>query len=221
MAAEKMLGAQYSTEIYFGRRQSTEHCRTGNDTVVYLWRDVSTNSTFYYNTLNNSRHENPSTMFISTLRLGPSDICTFTSQYFYKTTQLGVDVPNFLIDGSIFNSTLSKALLYFRALSLRPFVNSKIIWGLGKNDSQITLLDYKLSSWLSLIHLGDSIPKAFCNSLDWLMKTKNQKQVFLVRNGSRIILNYLPKSIKKTFDDVIIVEPDDIELLPVASNYVI
>jgi hypothetical protein len=218
MAGEKMLGSQFSKETNFGDRKSSKHCWIGNDTVVYILQDIITNSTFYFDTTSNSRHENPSDAFIGALRLGPSDICSFTGPTFYETTLLGVNVTNFLIDGMIYNSTLTKGLLYFRALSLRPFENLNIILGLGKSDSQVIQSDNQTSFWLSLIHLGHIIPKAFSNNLDWLMKTKDSKQVYLVRNGSRIILTHLPKAINLTFDDVVIVDPKDVKLLPLASN---
>ena len=230
IGADKMLGRQYSNLASFknGWRSSEYYKKRfdapSNLTTVRYWRDTTNNASFYFDISNGSRHYQPEEPFLRALRLGPADVREFNGGSLYDISLPGGVIPNYYSDGTILNATvnatLGQQLYYYSHCELMPMLHRSLIAGLGKKESDVVQVEPKDFRWLLEITLGKAVLSIYNNTDDWLIRQVNMKEVYLVRNGYRFLVESRHLSaLNLTFDDVVIVPvTEGLHFLPLSKT---
>lgn len=226
-AADKMVGHQFSTQMSFQKGSywgGVYSARFDNPlttcSILHLWRDLASNTTFLLNGQTGLRHRSPSDIYLQTfflaMRLGPSDVRLCDWSYPYDEILEDKNLPPLFLDGSILNITvnaISGAQLYrYSHKLLRPILRPDRIGGLGKTESEVAQVDTKNAYWTSRIEIGEPVDKVYTMHSDWLLREKGYKSGFLIHNGTRKHMTG-PESIyamNKTFNDIIVVPTTEI-----------
>ena len=224
-AGEKMLGRQYSSAITFRDALRTNGYTkrfddpSSNLSTVHLWHGIDIDRIFFVNRFNRSRHADPDEGFISALRLGPYDIRHVASAALCKKTDLGESVPKKFLDRTVFNKTSNNELFFYFQSKLRLVRDKSMADRLGVKGDEIVQMSSEGSYFLSLVELDAPIPAFYDSASDFLIRGKGQREVFLVRNATRISVPSVSvmEALGKTFDDVAVISEDLLDFLPLSD----
>ena len=217
-AAEKMLDRLYTNYVVFGSNEKSVAYRSKFDDMsctrsfAPLLLDTAGNTTYYHNIRDLSWHKNPTQSFLSALRLGPADVFEFDNRVSNKVSDSVPSTPDYFHDGTVINATARNQLYYYRSSVLMKVSGFDALHGLCKTLEDVVQLNEDDSKWLTLLKLSRvPLPKAYTREEEWVLKSTNMRDIYLITNCSRIRMHGLESLalINKTIEDAVLQDQNE------------